>query len=294
MTYFITGANGFLGSYLIKNILERTTDRIIATDLKCPKDNSNGRIKWLPLDITDEKQMKSVFKHTQTEQLKVLFLAAYLHPDLVEKNPKTAWKINIVALAKFFEIFDNIDSFYYPSTEVVYGQARKRPFKEKDVLKPVSLYGRQKSVAEKMVLSLNYNVVRFPVLIGPSLFKERKHFFDEIIEKVSAGQTVEMFYDQYRSFIDFNTAAKTLVDLVETPEAGRFHIVNIAGDEALSKYELGVRICKWHDLNSQYIIPINMTGDQKIFKFAKRSRKTLLDNSLVKKILNLKELKLEV
>lgn len=85
MTYFITGANGFLGSYLIKNILERTTDRIIATDLKCPKDNSNGRIKWLPLDITDEKQMKSVFKHTQTEQLKVLFLAAYLHPDLVEK-----------------------------------------------------------------------------------------------------------------------------------------------------------------------------------------------------------------
>ena len=38
-----------------------------------------------------------------------------------------------------------------------------------------------------------------------SAFKEKKHFFDEIIEKVSAGQTVEMFYDQYRTFIDFNT-----------------------------------------------------------------------------------------
>ncbi|MBS7095373.1 MAG: hypothetical protein KH081_08570, partial [Azospirillum sp.] len=67
----------------------------------------------------------------------------------------------------------------------------------------------------------------------------------------------------------------------------------IAGDEALSKYELGLRIVRKHGLDESKIRPISMDADNKIFT-AKRAKETLLDNSLVKKILNLKELKIKV
>lgn len=290
--YLIVGANGFLGSYLIKNILEKTNDKILATDLICPK-NINNRVEWFKCDITNLNDLNNLYAKTKKEKLKVLFLAAYHHPDLVLKNPKIAWDVNIIALANFLGIFDNIERMYYPSTEVVYGEMTDEPFKEDAKLNPVSRYGELKTVAERMVNVAGYNVVRFPVLIGPSLQEEKKHFYDVIVETVKSGKEMEMFSDQLRSMIDFDTAVKVVVDLVETPQAQKFPIVNVSGDEALSKYELGIRICRANGLDETKIKPISLDDDNEIFT-ARRAKSTLLDNSLVKQILNLRELKIRI
>ena len=290
--YLIVGANGYLGSYLIKNILEHTTDTILAADLSCPAE-TRERIVWQKCDITSDDDLAALREKTSGEKLKVLFLAAYHHPDAVLKNPQIAWNINIVALAKFLGLFDNIETLYYPSTEVVYGEMKDKPFTEDSPLNPVSRYGELKTVAEKMVNVAGYNVVRFPVLMGPSLLPGKKHFYDEIVETVKNGESMEMFSDQLRSMIDFDTAAGIVVRLVETPSAHNSKIVNISGDEALSKYELGVRICRSNGLDPQKIVPISMDADNKIFT-AKRAKATLLDNTLVKQILNLKDLKIKV
>lgn len=290
--YLVVGANGYLGSYLIKNILEHTTDTILAADLVCSEETRN-RIIWQKCDITSDSDLNALREKTPGEKLKVLFLAAYHHPDAVLKNPQIAWNINIVALAKFLGLFNNIEALYYPSTEVVYGEMKDIPFKEDAPLNPVSRYGELKTVAEKMVNVAGYNVVRFPVLIGPSLLPGKKHFYDEIVETVKNGGSMEMFSDQLRSMIDFDTAAKIVVQLVESPSAHKTKIVNISGDEALSKYELGIRICRSNGLDENKIVPISMDADNKIFT-AKRAKATILDNTLVKQILNLKELKIKV
>ncbi len=291
--YLIIGANGFLGHYLIKNILDLTKDNILATDFSF-NDNKNPRITWEKCDITNEEDLKNLYEKTKNQKLKVLFLAAYHHPDLVAKNPQIAWNVNIVALARFLGIFDNIETFYYPSTEVVYGEMKdNKPFTEDALLNPVSRYGELKSVAEKIVNVAGFNVVRFPVLMGPSLCSDKKHFYDEIVDTVKNGNTIEMFSDQLRSMIDFDTAAQMVVRLVELPSAHQYPIVNISGDEALSKYELGIRICKSNKLDETKIKAITMDENNNIFQ-AKRAKATLLDNSLLKKILNLKEVKIKV
>lgn len=290
--YLIVGANGFLGSYLIKNILEKTNDEILATDLVCPQEQKQ-RVSWFKCDITSDQDLEALYQKTKDEKLKVLFLAAYHHPDLVLKNPKIAWNVNVVALAKFLGLFDNIDTLYYPSTEVVYGEMLDKPFREDAALNPVSRYGELKTVAERMVNVAGFNVVRFPVLMGPSLLEGKKHFYDEIVATVKNGGQMEMFADQKRSMIDFDTAAKTVVDLVETPAARAYPIVNISGDEALSKYELGIRICRSNGLDESKIVAISMDDDNKIFT-AKRAKATLLDNNLVKQILKLNELKIRL
>ena len=290
--YLIVGANGFLGHYLIKNILTTTSDSILATDLNIPQ-KTQERVEWQKCDITKFEDLESIYNKTKDKKLKVLFLAAYHHPDLVAKNPKIAWEVNVVALARFLGLFDNIETLYYPSTEVVYGEMKDKPFAEDSALAPVSRYGELKSVAEKMVCVAGFNVVRFPVLMGPSLMKEKPHFYDIIVETVKKGEAMEMFIDQKRSMIDFDTAAKIVIRLVETPTAHQYPIVNVCGDEALSKYELGVRICEKHGLDTHYIKAISMDDNNTIFQ-AKRAKSTLLDNSLLKKILNLNEIKIKV
>ena len=293
--YLIVGAKGFLGSYLIKNILSMTKEEIIATDMALPEKEDNPRVKWVRCDVSNKDDIRELNGICSgSENLRVFYLAAYHHPDQVLQNPGIAWNINITALSEFLNTMENIKVLYYPSTEVVYGQERDGyRFKESDELHPANRYGEHKTVAERMVNVAGYNVVRFPVLMGPSLVKGKKHFYDEIVGTVQSGGSMEMFEDQKRTMIDFDTASEMLIKLSETPEAQEYPIVNIAGDEALSKYELGLRIVRKHGLDESKIRPISMDADNKIFT-AKRAKETLLDNSLVKKILHLETLKIRL
>lgn len=50
--YLIVGASGFVGSYAIREILEKTTDRILATDKNIEGQKNTERIEWIPCDIT--------------------------------------------------------------------------------------------------------------------------------------------------------------------------------------------------------------------------------------------------
>ena len=293
--YLIIGANGFLGHYFIKNILSESQDNILATDIVIPEAEKDGRVEWQKCDVTCQEDLAKINELCcRDSNLKVVYLAAYHHPDKVLENPRLAWKINIIALAEFLNVFENIKTLYYPSTEVVYGQGSEgRKFVETDALNPANRYGEHKTIAERMVNVAGFNVVRFPVLIGPSLVPDKKHFYDQIVDTVKNGGLMEMFVDQKRSMIDFDTAARIVVQLIENPEAHKYPIVNICGDEALSKYELGVRIARKHGLDESKIVPIRMDDDNKIFT-AKRAKETLLDNGLLKQILNISELKIKV
>ncbi len=290
--YLVVGANGFLGSYLVKNILEMTDDRVLAADLNCPAE-SRERVEWTKCDITNDADIASLREKTDGQKLKILFLAAYHNPDAVAKNPRLAWEINIVALAKFLGVFCDASVLYYPSTEVVYGESDGQRLKENAPLNPVSRYGQFKRTAESMVGLAGFNVVRFPVLMGQSLLPDRPHFTDKILQSLKNGETVEMFSDQYRTFIDFDTAAKTVVALTQTEAARQYPVVNVSGDERLSKYEYACRLAQAFGLDSKLIKPVSMNADTGIFT-EKRANETLLDNSLVKRILGLTELKVKI
>ena len=45
--YLVIGANGFLGSYIIKNIISQTSDNIIATARNISDLESNSRVQWI-------------------------------------------------------------------------------------------------------------------------------------------------------------------------------------------------------------------------------------------------------
>ena len=294
--YLIIGAKGFLGSYLIKNIIEKTNDNIIACDLDIKGCENCDRIIWESLDITNLDDIKRLNQKTKNlNDLKVIYLAAYHHPDKVLQNPKLAWEVNIIALANFLNVMDNIKSLYYPSTEVVYGTNKNgAKFKEDDNLFPANKYGEHKVIAEKMVTTYGYNVVRFPVLMGPSLAKGKKHFFDEIVETLKSNKTIEMFTDNLRSIIDFDTASTLLIDLIESENAKQYKIVNIASDVGISKYDFALLIASKYNLDKSKIIPITMDDENQNIFIAKRAKETLLDNTLIKQILKIDEIKVKI
>jgi dTDP-4-dehydrorhamnose reductase len=292
--YLIVGANGFLGSYIMKTILEETQDKILAADQNIDGRINDNRVEWVSCNISRDDDLDKLNQKLATyEPVDIIYLAAYHHPDLVKKNPKLAWNINITALSKFLNVIENVRCFFYSSTEMVYGAgALDTFFTEESKLSPVNMYGIHKAIAESMVTGYGYNVVRFPFLIGPCLIEGKKHFYDVIVETIQSGQSIEMFKDAYKTALSFDTVAKIVIKLIINYTDSMPKILNVSGDEVLSKYDIGLRIAQKFGNLDELIIPISMKDDNKIFT-EKRADCTLLDNSLVKKVLDLKELKLE-
>ena len=61
-------------------------------------------------------------------------------------------------------------------------------------------------------------------------------------------------------------------------------VVNVCGDEALSKYDVGRMIAKREGLNPGLILPISTEKSQENFR-VKRAKNTLMDNVLLKETL---------
>lgn len=284
-----------MGAYLVDQIAKSTEESVLATFHSTPLERTfNGRVEWYPLNFADFGTLDALcnkLKASARTDYKVIVLVASHHPDKVKENPQLAWQINITALAHLVNSLPGVKSFYYVSSDTVYGESENSHFfDENELPHPINLYGNQKTLAEKIVITAGYNIVRCSFLIGPSL-SYKKHFYDQIVDTLSLGKTIDMFSDSCRTAINFKQTAQYLVELIERFGNEHIGIVNLAGDEALSKYDVALRIAARHGLNSDLIRPVSFAENG--FFAEKRAKNILMKNSKLKKLLNLSNVKLE-
>lgn len=293
--YVVVGANGYLGSYMIRRILSDTEELVLAVARHTGQDYG-ARVQWVTCDIAKPEDIQRLNEQylRVNHKNKIIYLAAYHHPDLVEKNPRLAWDINVTALSYFLNTVENVDCFYYPSSDSVYGESFDGyRFKETDSLNPVNRYGHHKCVAETLVTGYGYNVVRYPFLISPSAVPGKMHFYDVIAETIRQGNVMEMFSDSYRSALSFDTAAQLTIHMMETYSEEYPKVLNVCGDDALSKYDIGLLIADRLGVSRELIKPISVHSGSGIFE-AKRASSTLMDNTLLKQIVGVNKIELNL
>lgn len=292
--YVVLGANGFLGSYIVSAIKQNTTDQVLAVARSIEGKLSNDKVIWFECDITIRKQVDALAeKASQYGPCKFIDLAFWHNIDTVASHPKDAWNTNITALTYLLNKIESPACFFFASTDCVYGEGRpEHRFKESDTLNPISLYGTHKAAAECLVRACGYNVFRLPYMFGPSLSEGKKHFYDVISDSLKQGKPMDLFHDSLRSALDFKTVADLMVRMVENFE--QLHppgVLNLCGDEDLSKYDLGVLLADKLGVTSDLL---NAVSSQSLNTApnAARALNGLMDNSLLKKTLGLSELKI--
>lgn len=115
---------------------------------------------------------------------------------------------------------------------------------------PQNVYGRTKAEAELRTLENHSSalVVRTNFFgWGPSY---RQSFSDWIIYQARARKAVRLFEDVYFTPILIQTLAMAVQDLVNKQTKG---ILNIVGDERISKYSFGVAVANLFDLDPAFI-----------------------------------------
>ncbi len=286
--YLIIGGNSFLGSYIIKNIIDKTNENIIATYYSGTPFLNNSRISWIKCDISQTEDIQEIFSNIKNndKSIKCIYLAGYIKPDEVEKNPHIAWKVNIGGLTKFIDICgDYLSCLYFASTDMVFSEDSSYSYSENDVPIPMNKYGELKYIAEKIVISAGFNVFRCPLMYGKSLIPNRIHFIDHVEQCIKNKEYFDVLSDYYESTLDYDSVAKLLLELINKNPQGK--IIHIAADEPITKYEIAIEYAKKYNLDSSYIKPLPL--DKANFFIAKRGTVTL-DNTNLKSICNIKKI----
>ncbi len=230
MRILVTGATGRLGSYVMRRLAVVPHDAVGWA--------RTGRTTAVPnrfqtVDLTDAAGFARAIRAVDPEV--VIHLAAISSADEVRREPRTAWEINVEATGRLVEwAIGNDRRLVFTSTDLVFDGTRSW-YREDDPPRPILEYGRMKRAAELAVAESSLTLtVRVSLLYGhaPS---GREGFFDRAVSSMCAGTPLEFFDDEYRTPLDYATAAGVLVKLAESKVSGLIHL---GGPERLSRFEL--------------------------------------------------------
>ena len=246
-----------------------------------------GNAKSIRCDVGKKDDLDRLIPmiNSVREPCRIIYLSACHNPEQVEADPWMSWNTNVAGLDYLVSRINRNAVFIFASTDAVYGESRAGyRYREDDRTVPVSMYGIQKLSGEAVVSHYGGHSFRYALLAGRSAAEGRSHFWDSVIADLRAGTPVELFSDAFRCMLDFGTAARLTVRLVEGHADALPPAVNICGDEALLKYDVGMRLAREYKLPENLIIPIKMAEDNRIFR-TRRALSILTDNSLLKGML---------
>ena len=148
----ITGGAGYIGSHTVKELLKENFNVIVY-------DNLSSGHRWAVLkpaklvvgDLLDEKKLDSIFKKYKPEA--VMNFAGSIEAGESMKRPGDFYKNNCLTSLNLLETVrkNKVKYFIFSSSAAVYGEPKKVPIKEDDLLLPINTYGETKRVIEEML-----------------------------------------------------------------------------------------------------------------------------------------------
>ncbi|MBR1810089.1 MAG: NAD(P)-dependent oxidoreductase [Clostridia bacterium] len=286
--------SGFLGSALLKYTAANTDAPLLATVRDQAHMLPVSGVTWISCDITRHGDLQRLATACGGAPLTVFYFAACHNIDYIFEHPADAYRINIDALRDFLHTVPNIQTLFFASTDCVYGEqtADCPQFREETPLHPVNIYGRQKAEAEAIIRAYGFTAVRLPFMLGPSPFPDKPHFYDTIREKLENGEPIEMIDGMRRSVLSYRQAAALLFSLSLLPRDRIPDVINLGGDQSYSKYEMGCALAKKFHAPTSLVKKITETQGEKFFK-DQRASSAVMDNTLLKRLLGLRELRWE-
>jgi len=247
----VTGGCGFIGSYVVAELLEQE-DVVIYNVDKLGVGSSEENIKDHPrvknyfLDIAKKDFYEDLPKIDY-----IVHLAAESHVDRSITDPLAFVDSNVKGTANVLELarIDNA-RMVHVSTDEVYGhlQQHEAPFTEESPLQPRSPYSASKAGSDLLVLSyintygLNASITRCCNNYGPRQHYEK--FIPTIVNSLVRGEQIPVYGagDNIREWIFAEDHAKAIIEVLFTEHAAT--VYNIPGSITLTNLQLVESIVK--------------------------------------------------
>ena len=246
-TYVITGGCGFIGSYVIKELLKSTATDIFIYNIDkmgvgSSKENivEDKRVENHFIDISNDEHwrlhMSNPLDFINRRIDYVIHLAAESHVDRSIDNPLSFAYSNLIGTAKVLELVKKHKArLVHVSTDEVYGHLGKDdpPFTEESPLAPRSPYSATKAGSDLLVQSyietfgINASITRCCNNYGPRQHDEK--FIPTVVRSIVKGDLIPVYGtgENIREWVHAEDHAKAILEVLfhEDP----VHLYNIPG-----------------------------------------------------------------
>lgn len=264
----ITGGCGFIGHHFVEHIIINTDWNITIIDkltyasmgferLKEPIFNNcikTERLKVLTWDLTNDISI-GLCKELNNIQI-IVHMAAETHVDNSIETPVPFIHNNIMSTVNILEYarkLKNLETFFYFSTDEVYGPALgNKMFKEDERHNPTNPYSASKSGAEQLCIAY-YNTYKLPIIRVNVMnaFGEKQHiekFIPKVIKKILNDETVyihsypDKTVSGTRYYIHARNIAAGVLFLLENGKIGESY--NLTGEKEISNLDMAKYIAQ--------------------------------------------------
>jgi UDP-glucose 4-epimerase len=175
MTVLVTGGAGYIGSHVIKMLLERGENVVIIDNLlRGHKESIPKGVPFERADLLDFEGLSNSIKKYSIDA--VIHFAAFAYVGESVDNPQMYYSNNVVGSFNLINALkeNNIDKIVFSSTCSVYGNPLTIPISESETPKPINPYAKTKFFIENILndydtaYGLNYAALRYFNAAGDS------------------------------------------------------------------------------------------------------------------------------
>ena len=231
----ILGGAGFLGGPLAKK------SREAGYEVTCADQNGGGDSGIALVDITDRSSVEAVLERVRPKE--VALLAALSDIDRCEAEPDRARRINVEGAANVARACAARGARLVFTSSAAVFDGLQHGYAEDDPPTPVSVYGRTKAEAERIVSAASPSslIVRLGLVIGFAGRPGTNSMLDSLARRWSRGDRTALPTYEYRNPIDAASLSRFLLELLDAAPGGVYHV---GSTQAMSRYELGLKLAR--------------------------------------------------
>jgi dTDP-glucose 4,6-dehydratase len=287
----ITGGAGFVGSSLIRFLINETKHRVLNLDKLTYASNpqslksisENSRYRFIHGDICDKKKISQIFKNLKPDI--VMHLAAETHVDRSIDKPANFIQTNVIGTQVMLECareYWNKNNqknflFHHISTDEVYGSLNETDlFTEQSIYNPSSPYSASKAASDHLVRAW-HRTYGLPVIItncsnnyGPYQFPEK--LIPLVILNALEKKLLPVYGDgqNIRDWLYVEDHVRALYAVVTKGKIGETY--NIGGHNEITNIKIVNTICEILD----QLVPLKLEKNKNNYnqKSSKQSIKS--------------------
>jgi len=243
----VTGGAGYIGSILVPELL-RQGHRVTVLDNFMYNQNSllescaNENFEIVKGDVRDEAVVKPLLKSVDY----IIPLAALVGAPLCNRDKLGAVTINRDAVGLIAKLASKDQRIIIPTTNSGYGIGQKGIYcTEETPINPITLYGRAKMEAEKIVLDRGNSIsFRLATVFGMSPRMRIDLLVNDFVYRAVKDRFVVIFEGHFkRNYIHIRDVARAFIHAMDNFDKMKNEPYNVGLSEAnISKLELCAKI----------------------------------------------------